>query len=126
MKTISMAPVAVFLAIAVSGPVGALAQDHEADGSPRFASAVYTYTCADGAVVEVAYINMDSGLSLAVVHADEELMVMENVVSASGARYVTVGLDGDDRFVWWARGNEGFLQQGPDGEEEFVHKACVG
>jgi membrane-bound inhibitor of C-type lysozyme len=102
--------------------VPAIAEETE---KPGFASAAYSYYCADGAQIEVAYINMNSGLSLAVLHVDDDMLVMENVVSASGARYATVGQKGEDRFVWWTKGDEGFLQQGPDGEEEMVHTACA-
>lgn len=100
------------------------AQD-AAEEKPGYASAAYTYNCADGTVIDVAYINMDDGLSLAVVHVDDDMIVMENVISGSGARYATPDLEGDDRFVWWSKGNDGFLQQGPDGEEEMIHTACV-
>jgi membrane-bound inhibitor of C-type lysozyme len=97
----------------------------EGSETSGFASAAYSYYCADGATIEAAYINMDSGLSLAVLHVDDDMLVMENVVSASGARYATADQDDEDRFVWWTKGDEGFLQRGPDGEETMVHTACT-
>ncbi|WP_099866267.1 MliC family protein [Pararhizobium haloflavum] len=102
--------------------IGAHAAAASQDASPGYASAVYGYTCADGTAIDVAYINMKDGLALAVVKVDDELLVMENVVSGSGARYATTS--GDERYVWWSHQNEGFLQMGPDGEEEMVHTAC--
>ncbi len=100
--------------------VSAVAQ--EPAGEAGYAAAVYGYTCAGGTSIRVAYVNIDDGPALAVLSHDGKLLVMENVVSASGARYATTG--GRERYVWWADGPEGFLQKGPDGEEEFVEKAC--
>jgi membrane-bound inhibitor of C-type lysozyme len=94
------------------------------DQTPAYEGVVATYVCADGAEIDIAYLKMASGLSLAVVRADGAMHVMETVISGSGARYATAG-DGE-RFVWWSKGNEGNLYSGDDGAEEIRHQDCVG
>lgn len=117
--------ISAFLAMSAASSGPSVAQD--AGGAP-FAAASYSYICADGMQIEVAYINMDAGLSLAVLHLDGRMLVMQHVQSGSGARYATVSVDpgGSERYVWWTRGNEAVFQKGPPGEEEMVHTACEG
>lgn len=119
LKPLIVASASLMLAVPVS------AQD--ASDTP-FDHASYRYRCAGGTSIDVAYINLDSGLSLAVLHYDGRMLVLENVESASGARYATPDERAGEgtRHVWWANDREGFLQEGPDGDEAFLERACTG
>jgi membrane-bound inhibitor of C-type lysozyme len=64
------------------------------------------YTCADGARLEVAYINAADGASYAVVAHAGRLVPMKAGPTGSGVRYVA--LDGSG-LVWHAKGGAGFL-----------------
>lgn len=74
---------------------------------------VMTYQCEgieDPMVVE--YINAHP-IFLAIVPIEGENLIFVNVVSASGARYVS------GQYEWWSRGNEAFFTDAMDvGEEE--------
>ncbi|MCW5715239.1 MAG: META domain-containing protein [Bauldia sp.] len=58
--------------------------------------ATRSYACGKQAVT-VDYINA-GGISLAVLHMGEDLVVAANVLAASGARYA------GDRYIWWSHG----------------------
>ena len=62
-----------------------------------------TYACGDGEVLSVQYINAGAN-SLAIVPIDGEDRIFVNVLSASGARYVS-GAD-----VWWSKGDTAILE----------------
>ena len=74
---------------------------------------VITYQCEgieDPMVVE--YINAHP-IFLAIVPIEGENLIFVNVISASGARYVSA------QYEWWSRGNEAFFTDSMDvGEEE--------
>ncbi len=74
---------------------------------------VITYQCEgieDPMVVE--YINAHP-IFLAIVPIEGENLIFVNVISASGARYVS------GQYEWWSRGNEAFFTDSMDvGEEE--------
>lgn len=62
-----------------------------------------TYACGDGKVLSVQYINAGAN-SLAIVPIDGKNRIFVNVLSASGARYVS-GAD-----VWWSKGDTATLE----------------
>lgn len=59
--------------------------------------ATRSYVCGKLAVT-VDYINA-GGISLAVLHVGEDLVIAANVLAASGARYA------GDRYIWWSHGD---------------------
>ncbi len=62
-----------------------------------------TYACGDAEAFAVQYVNVGAN-SLAILPIDGEERVFVNVVSASGAKYVS-GAD-----VWWTRGDSATLE----------------
>jgi membrane-bound inhibitor of C-type lysozyme len=72
--------------------------------------ATRSYMCGRLAVT-VDYINA-GGISLAVLHLRDELVIAANVLAASGARYA------GDRYVWWSHGGgtDFYDLTGPGGE----------
>ena len=56
------------------------------------------YDCPDSGTVDVSYINAGEN-SLAVLSIDDVERVFVNVVSASGARYVSA------EYEWWSKGD---------------------
>lgn len=62
-----------------------------------------TYACGDAEAFVVQYVNAGAN-SLAILPIDGEARVFVNVVSASGAKYVS-GAD-----VWWTRGDTATLE----------------
>ena len=71
------------------------------------------YVCADGATLEVSYLNASSGESFASFLYQGQMAVLENRPSGSGARYV----DQDEQrgLRWHTQGNGGLLSlQPPD------------
>jgi membrane-bound inhibitor of C-type lysozyme len=57
-----------------------------------------TYTCGDAEAFAVQYVNSGAN-ALAILQIDGEERVFDNVVAASGAKYVS-GAD-----VWWTKGD---------------------
>lgn len=96
----------------------------EKSDTPGYASAVYGYICTGGTEIDVAYINMDSGLYLAVLSIGGEIYVMDNILNDAVDAHYATSRNGE-RYVWRARGNEGIFLQGPEGEEEMIYSACV-
>jgi len=74
---------------------------------PDFESHTQRYRCADGTELELAYLNLPSGLSFAALHHQGRTHLMQNRPSASGARFVA--LDEQAGLRWHSRGREGFL-----------------
>lgn len=74
---------------------------------PDFESHTQRYRCAGGVELEVAYLNLRSGLSFAALHHQGRTHLMQNRPSASGARYVA--LDEEAGLRWHSKGDEGFL-----------------
>lgn len=61
------------------------------------------YSCADGTELNVQYINSRAN-SLAVMRLAGQDLIFVNVVSGSGARYVSGARE------WWTKGAEGSLR----------------
>ena len=57
------------------------------------------YDCPDSGKVSVSYINAGEN-SLAIISADDMDRVFVNVISASGARYVS------GEYEWWSKGDK--------------------
>jgi membrane-bound inhibitor of C-type lysozyme len=80
------------------------------------------YACPDGVVVQAAYINPETGPSLAVIAWGGRLIPMQDGPAASGARYAAFGDAGG--YVWWTRGDEATLlyvnPEDMDAEETVV------
>jgi membrane-bound inhibitor of C-type lysozyme/heat shock protein HslJ len=78
--------------------------------------ATRSYACGKLRVT-VDYINA-GGISLAVLHMGENLVIAANVLAASGARYA------GDRYIWWSHGEGTDLYDltGPGGDTTPV--AC--
>lgn len=85
-----LAPVLALAASLGTGPV--LARD--ADDLRRI-----PYACDGGGTMEVVFLNTAGGRSYAFVLMDGEMIVMQAAVSASGARYLSVG--GPPTFQFW-------------------------
>jgi membrane-bound inhibitor of C-type lysozyme len=61
------------------------------------------YACRGGKSLDVTYLNTKNKQSFAVLRVQGRMLVLVNVLSASGAKYVA------DRFTWWTKGPEGTL-----------------
>lgn len=61
------------------------------------------YTCDKGGPMQVRYIN-SSNNNLAIVPVDGVERIFVNVMSGSGARYVS------GQFEWWTKGNSATLR----------------
>lgn len=66
------------------------------------------YQCERGITVPVTYVNTASGSSYAVLQVDGQQLLMENVVSASGARYTSLDAK-RGQYTWDTKGNTGYL-----------------
>ncbi|WP_158234178.1 MliC family protein [Oceaniglobus indicus] len=66
-----------------------------------------SYTCGEAEPFTVQYINTDAN-TLAIVPVDGEDRVFVNVVSGSGARYVS------GAHVWWSKGDTATLENTMD------------
>lgn len=66
------------------------------------------YQCERGVIVPATYLNTASGSTYAVLHVDGQQLLMESVISASGARYAS--LDAKyGQYTWDTKGNTGAL-----------------
>lgn len=93
------AAVATFAAPLWSGELPSLSQLLGAD-----ATVISTdYTCDKGGPIQVRYIN-SSHNNLAIVPVDGVERIFVNVMSGSGARYVS------GQFEWWTKGNSATLR----------------
>ncbi|SMX48799.1 MliC family protein [Maliponia aquimaris] len=61
------------------------------------------YACGDGGAFSVQYVNAGAN-ALAILPIDGEDRIFVNVVSASGARYVS------GAYVWWTKGDTATLE----------------
>lgn len=73
-----------------------------------------TYSCDGGEPFTVQYVNAGAN-ALAVLPLDGEERIFVNVVSGSGARYVS------GQYVWWSRGDSATLEN----ELEDAKKTCL-
>ncbi len=83
-----------------------------------------TYLCDGGAVLQMAFINLDE-MSAAVVHWGGELVALRNVPAASGVFYAD--FDEQRGFRWRGRGDEGFfahLEPDDSATEEVLLDNC--
>ncbi|WP_157133063.1 MliC family protein [Roseobacter sp. SK209-2-6] len=62
-----------------------------------------TYVCEQGEPFSVQYVNSGAN-ALAIVPIDDEVRIFVNVVSASGAKYVS------GSHVWWTKGDMATLE----------------
>jgi membrane-bound inhibitor of C-type lysozyme len=93
-----------FAALAL--PAAAWAQD-----APE--ALVRHYTCAGGAHLAAAYINVPDGTSYAVVVFDGKMTPMKAGPTGSGVRYVSLT---PPALVWHTKGAQGFLAHDDAGE----------
>lgn len=61
-----------------------------------------TYACGEAPSIEVRYV-LSGAESLALVPVEGEQRIFVQVVSASGARYVS------GQYEWWVKGDDGML-----------------
>lgn len=83
------------------------------------------YACTGGAVLQVAYINVDPDRSFAVLGWAGRLIPMQAGPTGSGVRYVA--LDGPAGYVWHSKGSSGTLlitAADPAAEEQTVLSDC--
>lgn len=73
------------------------------------------YACEGGKAMEVVFLNTAGGDSYAFVLADGEMIPMRVAVSASGARYLSLGPQ-PTRQLWEAKGRADLV--GLEGETE--------
>lgn len=80
------------------------------------------YVCANGRKVEVIYDNSEAeSVAYVRVVGKSEFMRMALTPAASGARYAT----GTEGFVWWTKGDEGFLEKAtPDWDGKVLLRDC--
>lgn len=82
-------------ALAALFSTGAGAFQLDLPGEAEWQSA--SYQCSDGEQREVQYVNLGAN-SLAILEVEGQRRVFVNVISASGARYVS------GPYVWWTTG----------------------
>ncbi|HEY9037646.1 MAG TPA: MliC family protein [Roseovarius sp.] len=68
------------------------------------------YSCADGTELNVQYISSGAN-ALAVMRLAGQDLIFVNVISGSGARYVSGARE------WWTKGPEGTLRDGTSGAD---------
>lgn len=61
------------------------------------------YQCDDGREFSVDYVNATPNV-FAVMHIENQILIFVNVLSASGAKYVT------GEYIWWTKGDEATLE----------------
>lgn len=84
-----------------------------------------SYVCDGGAVLQVAYINPETGPSLAVVAWAGRLIPMRAGPTGSGVRYIA--FDEQDSYRWRTRGDDGvllFLAADHTATEEVILSGC--
>ena len=96
-----------------------LATPAQADGVPEGQS--YSYRCAGGDTLSVAYINPPGGASYAVVLHDGALMPMKAGPTGSGVRYLSLDAS---KLVWHTKGDQGFLAH-DDADETMIASDCT-
>ena len=74
------------------------------------------YRCAGDVRLPVRYLNTNAG-ALAYLRAGGKKRLFVSVMAASGVKYVS------DRYVWWTKGDEAFLEDVTRDEEPLV-KDC--
>lgn len=65
-----------------------------------------TYDCTRGVTVQASYLNTYED-SYAVIFVEGQLVALQNVQSASGAKYAQS--PNGAGYVWWTKGNEAIL-----------------
>ena len=68
----------------------------------QLAASTYIYACGEAPSIEVRYV-LSGAESLALVPVEGEQRIFVQVVSASGARYVS------GQYEWWVKGDDGML-----------------
>ncbi len=101
----------------------ALATPAAAQDAPPGLSA--NYACAGGAVLQVAYVNVDAATSFAVVGWAGKLIPMQAGPTGSGVRYVA--FDEQQSYRWHSKGNAGtllFMAADHTAEEQVILGDC--
>ncbi|WP_300041716.1 MliC family protein [uncultured Paracoccus sp.] len=83
-----------------------------------------TYHCAGDVNVPVIFVNppqSDTGYAATVIEG--KLLVLDLVVSGSGARYRSdLAAPG---YQIWVKGDEAMITKGPDGQDEPIAEGCA-
>lgn len=74
------------------------------------------YQCERGVSLPVTYLNSSSGGAYAVLQVDGQQIAMRNMVSASGALYISN--DKERGYSWHSKGGSGVLSWQPVGEPD--------
>ncbi|WDR03865.1 MliC family protein [Devosia algicola] len=87
------------------------------DGTGTAEQRVVQYACDKGEPFKVTYINAAPNY-LAMMPVNGDQVLMREVLSASGAKYVA------DVWVWWTKGDEAQLYDLRDGPDAAPIDAC--
>ncbi|MFP7674508.1 MliC family protein [Marivita sp. S0852] len=101
MKNITICAASFLLGAGAAAADVTLSLGIEIDETDSIRSVVYDCDTEDR--LSVQYINADAN-SLALLEIDDDTRVFVNVVSASGARYVS------GSYVWWSQGDSATLE----------------
>ncbi|MFC5474420.1 MliC family protein [Paraherbaspirillum soli] len=122
MKFSSSVLAAILLPLSINA---AVAQSAEAqDDAPNDSSAA-SYRCEGGKKMQVAYVNLKDGKSIAVLYYKGRLIPMHQGVSGSGARYVAD--DEQNSYRWHTKGKMGILSfkvAGASAKEKTIFRDC--
>lgn len=91
----------------------------------RFSSRTVRYRCSGGALLDVVYLNLQDGRSLASLHFGGRTALLMNRPAASGARYIA--LDEQHSLRWHTRGDEGslrFMEASDTAREQILLNDC--
>lgn len=75
------------------------------------------YKCADDKSIEATFYNEDDPKTVSLVTSDGESTSLDQVGSASGAKYAS----NDDSYVFWSSGNEAYIEQ--NGQKTYAN--CI-
>lgn len=76
-----------------------------------------TYGCGDGVSLSVSYVNADPNF-LAIVPVEGKSIIFASAISGSGARYTA------SRYEWWTKGDDAFLRDLTDNENQKAMLTC--
>ena len=74
------------------------------------------YQCERGVTLPVTYLNTSKGGAYAVLQVDGQQIPMSNVVSASGARYLSI--DQERSYTWHTKSDTGVLSWQPSDQPD--------
>lgn len=67
-------------------------------------AATLTYTCAEGAVIEV--LQYEDSENIGLVLPEQEVRILAHTIAASGARYANE----DGSYIFWSKGKDAFVE----------------